>query len=329
MKMPKEKLLSFTPLSKLRVLEPHNKWICKEQNRKTERVKLRGDAINKETNEFKEKKFSEIFNVPLRSEMDLDFFQRTKFIPKKGGSNTAKLTYDGKEIYFIDGGEVKAYRDGRNQAEREAFDEKLEGKRNIIKNSNFTNALIVDRGLSPEQIETFDKYFTDAEEMDRQGQIGKVQELDQKVLELETTDNKNVAEKYKQVSDKIRTELLGKSPKYDIINQRIEKTMKNDMIERLRKAKFQLERFREWLRSRFPLIAALVAFTAGVFSIVFARIKLSKGTVERTAKATHSLGKTIGKILAKFGPMMASVGSFIISLLSFLAQGIMWVANNL
>ena len=58
-------------------------------------------------------------------------------------------------------------------------------------------------------------------------------------------------------------------------------------------------------------------------------VKLTKGAAVATAKATHSVGKTIARILAKFGPMMASVGNFIISLLSFLAQGIMWVANNL
>ena len=94
-----------------------------------------------------------------------------------------------------------------------------------------------------------------------------------------------------------------------------------------------LQRLREWLRSRFPAIAALVAFTAVVSSIVFAVVKLTKGAAVATAKTTHSVGKTIARILArilaKFGPVMPSVGSFIISLLSFLAQGIMWVGNNL
>ena len=297
-----------------------------EENRQSE---LRGDAINRETNESKQKNFSAFFNAPLRSEMDLDFFQRTKFVPRKGMVSVATITYDGKEIYFIRGGEVRAYTDNKNQAEGEAFDERLEEKKTIIKNSNFSNALIVDRRLSAKQIETFDKYFTDAVGMDRQGQIEKVEELDQKVLELETTDDKNLAEKAKQFSDKIRMELLAKFPKYDITSQKIETTAKNDILDRMRRARDQLKRFREWVRSRFPVIAALVAFTAGVFSIVFAVVKLTKGTVEQTAKATHSIGKTIGKILARFGHMMTSVGSFIISLLSFLAQGIMWVANNL
>ena len=127
--------------------------------------------------------------------------------------------------------------------------------------------------------------------------------------------------KYKNVSDIIRLRPLRLPQKYMTIDHFTTAKRSNILV--------QLERLREWLRSRFPVIAGLVAFTAGVFSIIFAVVKLSKGAAAQTAKTMHSIGKTIGRILSKFGPMIASIGSFIISLLSFLAQLIMWVANNL
>ena len=182
--------------------------------------------------------------------------------------------------------------------------------------------------IEGKDVEIFDKYFDDAKKMDRKGQIAQVDRLDQKVLELETTSNKNLAEKAKQVGDRIRTELLGKKAKYDIV-RRDPKTTPKDFIDRLRSARDQLRRFRDWLRSRFPVIAGLVAFTAGVFSIVFAVVKLTKGAAVETAKGANNAGRAIARFLAKLGPLMASIGSFIISLMSFLAQGLMFIANNL
>ena len=46
-----------------------------------------------------------------------------------------------------------------------------------------------------------------------------VRELDKKVSEYQTDGKEALAEKCKQVSDKIRTELLWEQPKYDIIKR--------------------------------------------------------------------------------------------------------------
>lgn len=115
---------------------------------------------------------------------------------------------------------------------------------------------------------------------------------------------------------------MSKFPKYEETPEAISSRTKRNILSHLR-------RLREWLSSRFPAIAGIVAFTAGVCSLVFTIIKLTKGAAVSAAKTTSGVGKTIAKILAKLGLIAANVGSMILTLFSLLAQEIMWVSNNL
>ena len=58
-------------------------------------------------------------------------------------------------------------------------------------------------------------------------------------------------------------------------------------------------------------------------------IKLASGGATVVAKTAGGIGKTIAKFLAKLRPFFASIGNIILSILSRLAQGLMFVANNL
>ena len=189
----------------------------------------------------------------------------------------------------------------------------------------------VDRNVSIVQIDVANKIYYDAETISREERdfktkrkdiSDKVDELDRRMEKYEEDGEKDLAEKYKQMSDKIRTRLLNEKPKYYKTGKAV-KWYSNENIA------VKLKEIRKWLKKRFPIIVGVVSFAAGVFSIVFTVIKLTSGAVKKAAETTHSIGKTIARILAKFGPLMVSVGSFIISLMSFLAQGMMWVANNL
>ena len=190
---------------------------------------------------------------------------------------------------------------------------------------------VVDRDASIVQIDVANKFYLDAETTHREKKdwrtrrkdiSEKVDALNERIEKYENDGEKDLAEKYKQVSDKVRTRLLGENAKYDKTKEATRRSTKENIAVKLKE-------ILKWLKKIFPIIVRVVSFAAGVLSIIFTVIKLTSGAVKKAAEMTHSIGKTIARILAKFGPLMVSVGSFIISLLSFLAQGMMWVANNL
>ena len=242
--------------------------------------------------------------------MKPDLFTKTDFIHRKGSMTIQDVVYDRVKIYFIEKGELKAYaiETTVKRTARKEFDEKVDAVKSYIKEINDDREFVADRNVPVEDIETINNFFTEANETytkeafrARTMKIAQTQKkLDEKMEEYQNDEKEAQVEKCKQVSDKIRVELQWKEPKYKPIEAQKGQTL----LDRMRSAKFQLERFREWLKGRFPAIAALVAFTAGVFSIVFAVLRLTRGTAVPTAKTTHSIGKTVGRILGKFGPMM-------------------------
>ena len=296
-----------------------------QENRDSEQI---GNARNRESDEFKEKELRKYFDIPMKKDMNSDFFRKTKFIPRKSGLSTGRISYNGKDILYIQKGEARVLSGMENEAQ-DFYLETRDTQANI-RNENMIRGIIVDRGLTIGEIDRFDAYFSEAGLMykNRQGQINKVGELDEIVKNLDTKGDERLAQKARQVADKICTELLAEDPRYEE-PEAIGDRFRDRVIQGFKKVKNQLDRVKEWLRSRFPLIAGLVAFTAGVFSIIFAVVKLTKNSVATAAKGAHKAGKTTARILAKLGPIAAAIGSFILSLMSFLALGIMWIANNL
>ena len=257
--------------------------------------------------------------------MNSDFFWRTKFLSRK--SLTAVISYKGEEIIYFKGKNLNVY-PGQGADARE-FMNIIYDIRREIQAENISNALIVDVGLSYKEIEKFYSYFNEAKTLTTEGQSEKTKQLDDLAAKLQTKGREDLARKARQVADKIRTELRAEDPKYDEPEPIINLTFLQDIKEVFKRVGGRLKSIMEGLRSRLPLIGAIIAIVAGVFSIIFAVVKLAKRGTVAAAKGVHGIGKGIAKFLAKFGPIMASIGSFIISLMSFLAQGIMWVANNL
>ena len=187
---------------------------------------------------------------------------------------------------------MEGYANDRNRTEREDFDNKLASVKISTEEALVSSETSVDREIPIEEIDKADKYYSDAEEifknpdiiMKRQELLEKLEQVEQKIQQTE--GDPKLTEKYKQVSDKIRTKLLWEAPKYNITIEEITMKQKSNILE-------NLQRLREWLRRRFPAIAALVAFTAGVFSIVFAVVKLTKGAAVARAKTTHSEEKLL------------------------------------
>ena len=276
----------------------------------------------------KEELFNKIAGVPLTREMSPELFARTNFLHRKNTLTIQRIEYNGEKIYFIDRGELKAYarETGKQSRARREFDGKLGAVRDAINDDIFRNELEVDRRLNIADLDEADKFLMEANDIfyrdnDTDKVREKLEEVEQKIQELQekeapTEEEQSLLEKYKNISDNIRVNLLKEPSKYTKF-----KTRNNILVN--------LERLREWLRSRLPLIGAIIGVAAGVFSVVYGIVAWTKGAAVATAKATHSFGKTIAKILAKLGPIAASIGSFVISLLSYLSQGVLWLANNL
>ena len=66
-----------------------------------------------------------------------------------------------------------------------------------------------------------------------------------------------------------------------------------------------------------------------VISLIITTVKFVQGGATVVVETAGGIGKTIAKILAKLGTIDARIGSILLSILSLLAQGIMFVANNL
>ena len=281
--------------------------------------------------ERKEELFNKVAGIPLTREMSPELFARTNFLHRKNTLTIQRIEYNGEKIYFIQNGELKPYarETGKQSRARREFDEKLGAVRDAINDDIFKNELEVDRRLNIADLDEADKFFTEANDIFYQeNDIAlrndkvreKLEEVEQKIQELEgkdlTEEEQALLDKYKNISDNIRVNLLRGKPKY------MKLRIGNNIL-------MNLERLREWLRSRLPLIGAIIGVAAGIFSVVYGIVAWTKGAAVATAKAAHSTGKTIAKILAKLGPIMASIGSFVISLLSYLSQGVLWLANNL
>ena len=200
-----------------------------EENRQSEEV---GDARNEENEEFKRKEFKKYLNVPIKREWKQEFFDSVKFIPRKSGKSTGKISYKGEEVFYIEKGEMKTYK-GKEELSEEFHREIRELKANIC-NANFSNSQTVNIGLTPWEIERFDSYFKKAEleykNFPRRLEI--LQELEEEIGRLDAVDNERLVKKAKQVSDKIRTELLGELPKYEDPEE-VEMVRRDRFIEQL------------------------------------------------------------------------------------------------
>ena len=294
-----------------------------EENEESRNV---GDARNQENEEFKQKEFKNYWNIPIKRDWAEDFFDNVKFVPRKSGLSTGKITYKGEEVFYIQKGKILTYAGKENLAAE--FRGEIRDIKLRIRTANYSNGLIVNIGLTPGEIDRFDNMFKEAERENTQRKREILDQLEEEIGRLDAEDNERLLRKAKQVADQIRTELLGELPRYDDPEE-VEMVRRDRFIELLKRFRERLKRGVEWLRSRLPLIGAIVGVAAGVFTLVYGIISWTKGAVVATAKATSSFGKAVAKFLAKFGPIMASIGSFVISLMSYLARGLMFIASNL
>ena len=302
-----------------------------EQVSKPERQKWgipKKDLLPELTVAEKSEKLQQIFNLPITDEMTEEYFQKFTIYKKQ-------ILFDGKEIYYLDkDGNHTGYANNRNFIERTDFDQRIDVVRDNIKDGLNEAEYEADRQMNIDDLEQTDNFYAECEEI-----YGGDDNLTTKVIKLEekhadilvrindlevkkgqqglTPEEEALLEKYKVIADRILVNFLRKS------------RASNRFIKSQEGILGKVKRLMEWLRPRFPQIAALVAFTAGVFSIIFAVIKLTKGVAVSTAKTAHGIGKTIAKILAKLGPIAAAVGSLILSAMSYAAQGLMFLVNNL
>ena len=91
----------------------------------------------------------------------------------------------------------------------------------------------------------------------------------------------------------------------------------------------QLETLKEWTRRHFFVVAGITGVVASIISLIITIVKFAQGSATVVPKTTGGIRKTIAKILAKLGPIAANIGCIILSILSLLAQGLMFVGNNL
>ena len=303
-----------------------------QRRRSTWEPPTENQDFSKIPDEQKPNLFLKTAGLEITKDLDAELFERTEFFRRKNSMTIQRIEYNGEKIYFIERGELKAYarETGKQSRARREFDEKLGAVRDAINDDIFKNELEVDRRLNIADLDEADKFFTEANDIFYQeNDIAlrndkvreKLEEVEQKIQTLQEKDNlteeeQALLEKYKNISDNIRVNLLRDPPKY------MKLRIRNNIL-------MNLERFREWLRSRLPLIGAIIGVAAGVFSVVYGIVAWTKGAAVATAKAAHSTGKTIAQLLAKLGPIAASIGSFVISLMSYLARGMLFLANNL
>ena len=287
------------------------------------------DLLPELTTQEKAEKLQQIFNLPITDELTEKYFEKFTMYKKQ-------IIFDGREIYYLDKeGKYKGYANNRNFVEREDFDQRVDVVREIINDALDEAEYEADREMNIEDLIETDDFFTETEEIysnPEDNWTTKVQKLEEKHAELLVRINELET---KRENGELTPEEEALLKKYEVLADRI-------LVNFLRKGRAtlkyinkqegilgKLKRVMEWVRPRFPQIAALVAFTAGVFSIIFAVVKLTKGVAVATAKTAHGAGKTIAKILAKLGPIAAAVGSLILSTMSYLAQGMMFLVNNL
>ena len=303
-----------------------------ERRRSTWEPPTENQDFSKIPDEQKPNLFLKTAGLEITKDLAPELFERTEFIRRKNSMTIQRIEYNGEKIYFIERGELKAYarETGRQSRARREFDEKLGAVRDAINDDIFVRQLEVDRRLNIADLDEADKFLKDANDIFYQEQDirvrntkirEKLEEVEQKIQELQekgdlTEEEQALLDKFKNISDNIRVNLLRGPPKY------VKLRTKNNIL-------VNLERLREWLRSRLPLIGAIIGVAAGVFTVVYGIVAWTKGAAVATAKAGYSVGKTIAKILAKLGPIAAAIGSFVISLMSYLSQGILWLANNL
>ena len=131
-----------------------------------------------------------------------------------------------------------------------------------------------------------------------------------------------MATKCEITSDEILTKILKQLPKYQITINAIETETRSSIL-------VQLERLKEWIRRNFFIVTGITGDFAGVISLIITIVKVASGGATVVARTANGIGKTIAKILAKHGLIAANIGSIILSILSLLAQRLMFVANNL
>ena len=205
-----------------------------------------------------------------------------------------------------------------------------------VLNSAFTNVnLTIDRLVDVadvEEIENIEKIYTEAEKIFNHEKIDDTEKtgmifenldyLDKKVKEFRENGKKTLATKCEITSDKIQTKIIKQQPKYPItINAIRPETRSNILV--------QLERLKKWIRKHFFVVAGITGVVAGVISLIITIVKFAPGGATVVAKTAGGIGKTIAKILAKLSPIASNIGSIILSILSLLAQSLMFVANNL
>ena len=296
-----------------------------------------GGEINVE-NDKKAKLFDKEFGLKITPGIDPVFFNETKIYTYRVGK-IRRIEYRGVKILrrITIAGKLEPYK-GPTEEQQNAlseFNEKKERVDRAIQEVNLDRELQADGGLGIEQIDEANRYFNEVQELfDNAGELEKervitpkMTELKNKITELEgkkekTDNDKKMLKKYKQVFDKIRIEVQGLDQEYSSYARYRDKLNDSDIIRLLKNIK-------EKLRTNLPVVGAIVAIVAGGVSIVIAVLKLTGKGITAAAKATHETGKGIARFLAKLGPIMASIGSFVISLMSYLARGLMFIASNL
>ena len=288
--------------------------------------------------ERKAKLIDKEFNLKITPNIDPVFFTETKIYTYRIG-RISRIEYRGVKILRRRSiaGKLELYVAPTEEQINALsdFHDRMESIDRALQEVNLDREFQADDGLTAEQIDEANGYFNRAQELyenadalRKEAAITKdLNELQKKINELETrsekTENdKKMLKKYKQVFDKIRIEVQGLDQEYSSYARYRNKLQDNNLLRFFKKLK-------DILRSNLPVVGAIVAIIAGGISIVIAVLKLTGKGITAAAKATHETGKGIARFLAKFGPIMASIGSFIISLMSYLARGLMFIASNL
>lgn len=97
---------------------------------------LNPDEFLRIRDEKKEKYLSEILKLAVRRDDAPDFVLKGGFVSRKNSNIMQRIEYNGKEIYYIERGEVKGYTNNRNRIEREDFDRQQETLKSSVEEAN-------------------------------------------------------------------------------------------------------------------------------------------------------------------------------------------------
>ena len=118
----------------------------------------------------------------------------------------------------------------------------------------------------------------------------------------------------------------------DIINLKLDRKVEYQEAKLLLKEEVEnhpqvrWEKFKKWLKEKK---IELGSATLSVGSFIAAMITVLRKTIQTVAKGAYNFGKSLVKVLSKLGPVFSALGNIVLTALSLLSKGLMWLGNNL